>query len=83
MCHQHGRHFEITFLGLMPCQQYFRYIKVAYHRIVLSVPSAWARKNVPCSIALLTMVITIATGINPVAHGWNMFRMISEQNQKC
>ena len=27
------------FLGLMPCQQYFRYIKVKYHRIVLSVRS--------------------------------------------
>ena len=28
--HEHGRHFGIRFWGLMPCQQYFRYIKVTY-----------------------------------------------------
>ena len=37
--HEHGGHFGITFLGLMPCQQYFRYTKVTYHRIVLPVRS--------------------------------------------
>ena len=37
--HEHGSHFGITFLGLMPCDQCFRYIKVTYHRIVLSVRS--------------------------------------------
>ena len=33
LCHQHehGRHFVITFSGLMPCQQYFRCIKVTNH----------------------------------------------------
>ena len=33
LCHQHenGRHFRITLSGLMPCQQYFRCIKVTYH----------------------------------------------------
>ena len=41
ICHQHehGRHFEIPLMGLMPCQQYFRYIKVTNHRIVLPVRS--------------------------------------------
>ena len=29
----------LLFFGLMPCQQYFRYIKVTYHRIVLPVRS--------------------------------------------
>ena len=29
----------LLFLGLMSCQQYFRYIKVTYHRIVLPVRS--------------------------------------------
>ena len=29
----------LLFLGLTPCQQYFRYIKVTYHRIVLPVRS--------------------------------------------
>ena len=57
-------------------------IKVTYNRIVLLVRSAGARKNVPCSIAFLTMVITIATGINPGAPVWNIFRVVSEQNQK-
>ena len=47
----------------------FRYIKVTYHRIVLPVRSAGAMENVPCSIAFLTMVITIPTGINS---GWNI-----------
>ena len=83
MCHQHGRHFAVTFLGLMSCQQYFRYIKVTYHRIVISLRSAGAREKVPCSIALLTMVITIPMGINPGASVWKIFRMVSEQNQKC
>ena len=74
MCHQHehGRHFGITVLGLMPCQQYFRYITVTCHKIVVPVRSAGAMENVPCSIAFLTMVITIATGINPGAPGWNI-----------
>ena len=31
--------------------------------------------NVPCSKAFLTMAITIATGINPRAPGWNIFRI--------
>ena len=40
-------------------------------------------KNVPCLIAFLTMAITIAIGINPGAHGWNILGMVSEQYQKC
>ena len=56
----------------MPCQLNFRYIKVTYNRIVLSVRSVWARENVPCSVAFLTTVITIPTGINPGASGWNI-----------
>ena len=74
MCHQHahGRHFGVTFWGLMPCQQYFRYIKVTYHRIELPVRSAGARENVPCSIAFLTLAITKPAGINPGASGWNI-----------
>ena len=37
LCHQHehGRHFGITVMGLMPCQQYFKCIKVTYHGLVL------------------------------------------------
>ena len=31
--------FGLLFMGLMPCQQYFRYIKVTYNRIVLPVRS--------------------------------------------
>ena len=64
----------------MPCQQYFRYIKVTYHRIVLPVRSAGARENVPCLIAFLTMVITIATGINPAAPGWNILERFQNKN---
>ena len=81
MCHQHehGRHFGIMFLGLMPCQQYFRYMKMTYHRIVLPMPSAGAREILPCSIAFLTMVITKAMGINLSAPGLTISRMVSEQ----
>ena len=37
LCHQqdHGRHFGITFSDIMPCQHYFRCIKVVYYGIVL------------------------------------------------
>ena len=85
MCHQHehGKHFGIMFLGLMPCQQYFRYMKMTYHRIVLPMPSAGARENLLCSIAFLIMVINIAMGISPSAPGWTILRMVSEQTQKC
>ena len=40
LCHQHthGRHFGITFSGLMPCQQYL------YYGIVLPMCSARARE---------------------------------------
>ena len=36
LCHQHenGKHFGITFSGLMPCQQYFRCIEVTCHGVV-------------------------------------------------
>ena len=81
--HEHGRHFGITFSGLMPCQQYFRCIKDTYHEIVLPMSSAMARKNMPCLIAFLTMAITIAMVINHGAPGWFIFRMVLEQYQKC
>ena len=64
--------FGITCLGLMPCQLYFRFIKVTYHRIVVPVQSAGAREIVPCLIAFLTMVITIETEINSDAPGRNI-----------
>ena len=85
LCHylEHGRHFRITFSGLMPCPQYFRCIKATYHGICTSMCSDRARENVPCLIAFLTMAITIAIGINPGAHGWNILGMVSEQYQKC
>ena len=68
MCHQHEheRHFRVTFLGLMS------FIKMTHHRIVLPVRSARARENVPCSIAFLTEVIAIPTGINHGASGLNI-----------
>ena len=33
-------------------------------------------------MAFLTMAITIASGINPGAPGWNIFRMVPEQYMK-
>ena len=74
MFHQneHERQFGITFSVLMSCQQYLRCRKVTYYGIVLHMWSARARKNVPCLIAILTTVITIAMGINPGAPGLNI-----------
>ena len=34
--HEHGRHFWLLFGGLTPCQQYFRYKKMAFHGIIFS-----------------------------------------------
>ena len=81
MCHQHehGINFGVTFLGLMACQQYFRYIKVTYHIIVLPVRSVEARENVHCSIAFLIMVISMQTGINPGESECNIYRMVSDK----
>ena len=64
--------FGITFLGLMPCQHYFKCINVTYHGIVLSMRSARARENMLRLLAFLTMAITIAMGINPGTPGWNI-----------
>ena len=61
-------HFGITLSGL----QYFGYTNVTCHESVFPGWSAKAREKVPYSMAFLTMVIAIATGVNPGATGWKI-----------